>query len=193
MNINYILAIVLGIMAVAEIIIAVLLIAWHTKILEATDAMERYTDLIAKLFQQTRDYEKKLSDRMLIFAQKCDDQNAMYKDLLEIGSGMCNRYLEIREQHEALLNCWKSIEERYSQNYEQFKQCSDKLKELSYQITDLANVSTQDEYELTLKEACDTVCCDCWYDDCTKEECPVWQMSHTVNTVYAGDEKGNDP
>ena len=91
---------------------------------------------------------------------------------------MYEQYKFITDMQTKLLECWKGCEERYSQSYEQFKHCSDQLKELSFQITDLANVSTEDEYYLTLQEACDTVCIDCSYGGLKCHDCPVWQLMH---------------
>lgn len=106
----------------------------------------------------------------------CDSIKAGYDSVCDAYKLMRGQYDSIVDMNTRLLNCWKGCEERYSQSYEEFKHCSDSLKEISYQLTDLANVSTEDEYTLTLTDACDTVCCDCWYDECVKEECPVWKI-----------------
>ena len=127
------------------------------------------------------------------FARVCDRENelnntinAWSKNVLDAYGIMRKQYDAIIDNHTELIKCWKSIEERYSQSYEQFKHCSDKLKEVSFQITDLANVSTEDEYTLTLNEACDTVCLDCPYEQCKKDvkyedkmlDCPVWKIKY---------------
>ena len=81
------------------------------------------------------------------------------------------------------MNSWKNIEERYSQSYEQFKKCSDDLKEIKFQITDLANLSSEDEYTLTLNEAFDTVCLDCPHKQCIEKDCPVYQIMRGDDTT----------
>ena len=107
-----------------------------------------------------------------------DNTSETYDVIIEAYNKMYEQYKLICETHTKLLECWKGCEERYSQSYELFKHCSDNLKEVSFQLTDLSNVSTEDEYYLTLQEACDTVCCDCPYDQCLKEDCPVWKIKH---------------
>lgn len=108
----------------------------------------------------------------------CDSIKAGYDSVCDAYKLMRGQYESIVKMNTKLLECWKGCEERYSQSYELFKHCSDNLKEVSFQLTDLANVSTEDEYHLTLNEACDTVCLDCPYDECVKEECPVWKLKY---------------
>lgn len=111
----------------------------------------------------------------------CDSIKAGYDSVCDAYKLMRGQYESIVNMNTKLLECWKGCEERYSQSYELFKHCSDNLKEVSFQLTDLANVSTEDEYTLTLNEACDTVCLDCPYDECVKEECPVWKIKSRQN------------
>ena len=102
-----------------------------------------------------------------------------YDDITKAYDKMYEQYKFITGMQTKLLECWKGCEERYSQSYELFKHCSDNLKEVSFQLTDLANASTEDEYYLTLQEACDTVCIDCPYDDLNKcKNCPVHEVMH---------------
>lgn len=123
----------------------------------------------------------------------CENAEKTYNSIKEAYSTMFEQYKTIRDIQTKLLECWKSCEERYSQSYEEFKHCSDKLNELSYQITDLANVSTEDEYMLTLNEACDTVCLDCPYEQCKKDvkyedkmlDCPVWKIKSQQREIKA--------
>lgn len=108
-----------------------------------------------------------------------DNTAEAYGNITKAYDKMYEQYKLICETHTKLLECWKGCEERYSQSYELFKHCSDSLKEVSFQLTDLANVSTEDEYYLTLQEACDTVCIDCPYDQCLKDgDCPVYKIMH---------------
>lgn len=104
--------------------------------------------------------------------------SADYESISKAYELMRGQYDSIVDMNSKLLECWKGCEERYSQSYEQFKHCSDKLKEISYQVSDLANVSTEDEYYLTLQEACDTVCIDCPYGGLKCHDCPVWQLMY---------------
>ena len=188
----YIFLAIIAILTVAEIVMALLLIAWRSKLNEEADTMHRYSELIVELFHNTRDYEKQLSERMLIFTEKCDHQTEMYKEFCKIALEMNDNYSKLGENleklgknldkiaasHERVVKGLKESSEQYSNAYEQFKLCTDRLKELSYQITDLANVSTEDEYALTLHEACDTVCLDCPYDACKCDTCPVYAINH---------------
>lgn len=107
-----------------------------------------------------------------------DNTAETYGDITKAYDKMYEQYKLICETHTKLLECWKGCEERYSQSYELFKHCSDNLKEVSFQLTDLANVSTEDEYYLTLQEACDTVCIDCPFGGSKCHDCPVWQIMH---------------
>ena len=192
----YIFLAIIAVLTVAEIVMAVLLIMWRGKLNDEADAMQRYSELIVELFHETRDYEKKLSERMIIFAEKCDHQSEMYKEFCDVGTKITEQYEKIIQTHGDIVDkyndiaksynefidiqkrWYKSIDDKYSASYDQFKLCTDKLKELSYQITDLANTSTEDEYSLTLHEACDTVCLDCPYDACKCDTCPVYAINH---------------
>ena len=101
-----------------------------------------------------------------------------YDNILKAYEIMRKHYDSIVDMNTKLLECWKGCEERYSQSYELFKHCSDNLKEVSFQLTDLANVSTEDEYTLTLHEACDTVCLECPDGGLKCHDCPVWRIMH---------------
>lgn len=181
----YIFLAIIAVLTVAEIVMAVLLTVWRGNLNDEADAMRRYSELIVELFHETRDYEKKLSERMLTFAEKCDFQTEMYNKFCKIALEMNDNYDKLGENlkkiaasHERVVKGLKESSEQYSNAYDQFKLCTDKLKELSYHISDLANVSTEDEYSLTLHEACDTVCLDCPYDACKCDTCPVYAINH---------------
>ena len=192
----YIFLAIIAVLTVAEIVMAVLLIVWRGNLNDEADAMRRYSELIVALFHETRDYEKQLSERMLTFAEKCDHQTAMYNEFCDVGTKIVEQYERIIATHGDIVDkyndmaksynefidiqkhWYKSIDDKYSASYDQFKLCTDKLKELSYQISDLANTSTEDEYSLTLHEACDTVCLDCPYDACKCDTCPVYAINH---------------
>jgi hypothetical protein len=194
-----ILAIVLGVLAVGEIIIAVLLISWRMNIHEEAEAMKHFTDMVVKLWSDTRDYEKKMSDRMIVFADALDHHNIIYKEFVDVAQHIVDEYKRIVDGHHKLLDCWKTCEERYSASYEQFKRCSDQLEEsyeqfkrCSDQLEELNKAEylqplvSETEYDLTLDEACDTVCLSCPYDQCIREDCPAYQIMHR------SEQKGSD-
>lgn len=192
----YIFLAIIAVLTVAEIVMAVLLIMWRGNLNDEADAMRRYSELIVELFHETRDYEKKLTERMLIFAEKCDHQTEIYNEvidstvqiieqnerIIQSHGDIVDKYNDMAKSYNEFIDIqkhwYKSIDDKYSASYDQFKLCTDKLKELSYQITDLTNISTEDEYSLTLHEACDTVCLDCPYDACKCDTCPVYAINH---------------
>ena len=128
------------------------------------DQITDYSDTIKKLFA----YEHEI----------CDSIKTRYDAVCDAYKLMRGEYDSIVDMNTKLLECWKGCEERYSQSYELFKHCSDNLKEVSYQLTDLANVSTEDEYTLTLTDACDTVCIECPFGGSKCNDCPVWKIQH---------------
>lgn len=127
---------------------------------DSEDLFEKYNKCLAGVYDREKDLRKELID---IYSS--------YEKMYE-------QYKLITDMQTKLLECWKGCEERYSQSYELFKHCSDNLKEVSYQLTDLANVSTEDEYTLTLNEACDTVCIECPFGGSKCNDCPVWKIQH---------------
>ena len=166
--------------------------------LEATKSLQDSEDLLKKSFDINNQVIEKYYKCLV---GVCDREKDLHNELIRIYGSyekMYDQYKCITDMHTKLLNCWKGCEERYSQSYELFKHCSDNLKEVSYQLTDLANVSTEDEYTLTLNEACDTVCLDCPYKKCQTEVCPVYEIKHhewtdedyleAVNTHPEGDD-----
>ena len=150
--------------------------------LEATKSLQDSEDILKKVLdlnnQLIEKYNKCLDNVYERENTIHDNVTETYDAITEAYNKMYEQYKLICETHTKLLECWKGCEERYSQSYELFKHCSDSLKEVSFQLTDLANVSTEDEHYLTLQEACDTVCCDCHYDECIKETCPVWKLKY---------------
>ena len=132
---------------------------------DAIGYMKSYTDIITELYQRSHKYEESLSEDMLRYAEKCDQQNEMYGKFLEASEAMLSQYKKIESAYKKLLDCWKGIDERYDQTYEQFKLAVNKLDELHLKIEDLSCLTTKDEYRLTLNAACDTVCLDCPYEN----------------------------
>ena len=202
MNMMLILAIVLGVLAVGEIIIAIMLISWRMDINEEAEAMKHFTDMVVKLWSDTRDYEKKMSDRMIVFADTLDHHNTIYKEFVDVAQHIVDEYKRIVDGHHKLLDCWRTCEERYSASYEQFIRCSDQLEELNKVFTRctdqleelnkaeyLQPLASETEYDLTLDEACDTICLDCAYVPCRREDCPVYKIMHRDDTT---NKLGND-
>ena len=159
-------------------------------VLEATKSLQDSEDILKKVLdlnnQLIENYNKCLNN---VYERETtihdtvisliDNTAETYDDITKAYNKMYEQYKLITDMHTKLLECWKGCEERYSQSYELFKHCSDNLKEVSFQLTDLANASTEDEYYLTLQEACDTVCIDCPYDDLNKcKNCPVHEVMH---------------
>ena len=172
--------IVLGIL---EFVAIGLLIYWIYKIEDSIDSMKNQTELVVGLYKLDQEYIDDLGKKMIEFAGQVDHQTEIYKSICEMDVQICDQYkqmyenyMTITEHYSKLLAAWKNIEDRYSQSYEQFKLAASKLNEISYQVTDLANVSTEDEYTLTLNEACDTVCLDCPHELCIEKDCPVYQI-----------------
>lgn len=146
--------------------------------LEATKSLQDSEDLLKKSFD--------INNQLIEKYNKCldrvyDREKDLHNELIRIYGSyekIYDQYKRIMDMHTKLLECWKGCEERYSQSYELFKHCSDNLKEVSFQLTDLANVSTEDEYHLTLQEACDTVCLECPDGGLKCHDCPVWHIMH---------------
>ena len=154
-------------------------------LLDATKSLQDSEDLLKKFFDINNQLIEKYNERVTILH---DGINLWQKNAEQSYNAICSAYKTVHDQyklitdiHTKLLECWKGCEERYSQSYELFKHCSDNLKEVSFQLTDLANVSTEDEYSLTLNEACDTVCLDCPYKKCQTEACPVYEIKNRVD------------
>lgn len=179
--------IVLGIL---EFVAIGLIVYWIYKIEDSIESMKNQTELVVGLYKLDQKYIDDLGKKMIEFAGQVDHQTEIYKSICEMDIQICDRYKQmydsyktITEHYSKLLEAWKNIEERYSQSYEQFKLAASKLNEISYQVTDLANVSTEDEYTLTLNEACDTVCLDCPHEPCIEKDCPVYQIVHRDDTT----------
>ena len=171
-----------------------LMIFWNIyELLSATKSLQDTEDLLDKSFD--------INNQLIEKYNKClcgvlDREKDLHNELISVYGTyekIYEQYTLITKMHTKLLECWKGCEERYSQSYELFKHCSDNLKEVSHQLTDLANVSTEDEYTLTLNEACDTVCLECPYEDCRNGlkykdkmlDCPVWKIKSEQREIEA--------
>ena len=174
MNLEIILIVMFAAFLVFALVIFCAFMALKKTMDDAIGYMKSYTDIITELYQTSHKYEESLSEDILRYAEKCDHQNEIHGKFLELASGMIDRYKSIEAAYKKLLECWKHIDERYDQTYEQFKLAVNKLDELHLKIEDLSCLTTEDEYHLTLSEACDTVCLDCPYENCLMENCPVY-------------------
>lgn len=166
-------------------------------VLEATKSLQDSENILKKVLdinnQLIEKYNKCLDNVYKRETTIHDNVTETYGAITEAYNKMYEQYKLICETHTKLLECWKGCEERYSQSYEQFKHCSEKLKEISFQITDLANMLTEDEYTLTLHEACDTVCLECPYEDCKNGlkyedkmlDCPIWKIKSNQREIEA--------
>ena len=176
MNLEIILIVMFAAFLVFALVIFCAFMALKGSMDEAISYMKSSTETIINLYGISQKYEKSLSDDMMEYAQKCDHQNEVYSKFLEAAAAIHAQYTKINDAYKKLLNCWEGIDERYDQTYEQFKLAVNKLDELHLKIEDLSRLTTEDEYRLTLNEACDTVCLDCPYDQCYKEDCPVYKI-----------------
>lgn len=158
-------------------------------LLEVTKSLQDSEDLLKKSFDINNQLIKKYDERLNLVHEReiniHDGISLWQKNAEQSYDTICSAYKTMYDQYKLitdmqtkLLNCWKGCEDRYSQSYELFKHCSDNLKEVSHQLTELANASTEDEYTLTLDKACDTVCLDCPYNKCQTEVCPVYEIKH---------------
>lgn len=61
----------------------------------------------------------------------------VYNAMVKIQEAMLRYDQTLTEQHKELLQCWESIEERYSDSFEQFKHCSDGISEVKDEFLNL--------------------------------------------------------
>lgn len=176
MNIQIILIAMFSAFLVFSIVIFCAFMALKGSMDETLSYMKNSTETIINLYGISQKYEKSLSEDMIKYAAKCDHQNEIYGKFLEVSSAMLERYKSIEAAYKTLLDCWKGIDERYDQTYDQFKLAVNKLDELHLKIEDLSCLTTEDEYHLTLSEACDTVCLDCPLEECVGGKCLVYQI-----------------
>ena len=186
MNIEIIMIILLSIVIVDSIVMIVATLAFSNEIKFAVSYMRNYSEFMKHscedMQEQAETYAADMMEKtteniqkeLTYYRNKSDEQNEMYKQFRTLIEVMITRMRAIEENYKKLLDCWKGIDERYDQTYEQFKLAVNKLDELHLKIEDLSCLTTEDEYHLTLSEACDTVCLDCPYDQCYKEDCPVY-------------------
>lgn len=184
MNIEIIMIILLATVIVETIVVVVSLLAFNNELKFAVAYMKNHSEFMQSSLQDTQAKSQKQAEEigenirkeLVHYRQKSDEQNEMYKQFENLIKAMIERMKTIEENYKKLLDCWKGINERYDQTYDQFKLAVNKLDELHLKIEDLSCLTTEDEYRLTLNEACDTVCLDCPYENCLRENCPVYTI-----------------
>lgn len=163
MNTGLLLIMILALVIVEGTIVIAMLISNEMRIREALEEMKDYTELITNLFKQSHKYEESLSVDMLRYSEKCDTQTKRYKDICAIAEKMCTRYKEIETGHKELLNCWKGVDERYDQTYEQFKLLSDELKKINAK-----------KDRTLLADIAKNICKTCPNEKCIHNDCPLY-------------------
>lgn len=195
------LIIFLVVMAVGEIILAAVLFKWTNRINEAIDTMKGYSEMIKSYYRIDSETYKETIDKIIAidkdYIQKVHDNTQNYTEYItgilasekEIVKTIHEEYVAMKNGQISVLEAFKQCEQRYSDAYDQFSLCSKELKE----VKDLLDVNTEDEYRLTLKDACDTVCLDCPYNDCIKDKCPVYLVQHNRIYIRDDDEEEDGP
>lgn len=190
------LVIFLAVMAVGEIILAAVLFKWTLRINEAIDTMKGYSEMIKSYYRIDAETYKETIDKIIAidkdYIQKVHDNTQKYTEYItgilasekEIVRAIHEEYVSMKNGQISVLEAFKQCEQRYSDAYDQFSICSKELKEVKEQIT----ANTEDEYSLTLNDACDTVCLDCPYGKCLEDDCPVHLVKHHRAYIRDGDE-----
>lgn len=94
-------------------------------------AIMRYCGEIVPIYQET----VKLVSEKFDAIQKLDEaRERVYDKMLEIHELIANHDKTLSEQHRKLLECWKNIEARYSDAYEEFRECSERLQKFEVDI-----------------------------------------------------------
>lgn len=188
----------LAVMAVGEIVLAAVLFKRMNRINEAIDTMKGYSEMIKSYYRIDSETYKETIDKIIAidkdYIQKVHDNTQKYTEYItgilasekEIVRAIHEEYVNMKNGQIGILEAFKQCEQRYSDAYDQFSLCSKELKE----VKDLLDASTEDEYRLTLKDACDTVCLDCPYETCFGDGCPVYFIKHRNQMAYTkGEEK----
>lgn len=191
------LIIFLAVMAVGEIVLAAVLFKWTNRINEAIDTMKGYSEMIKSYYRIDSEAYKETIDKIIAidkdYIQKVHDNTQKYTEYItgilasekEIIKAIHEDYVAMKNGQIGILEAFKQCEQRYSDAYDQFSLCSKELKE----VKDLLDTNTEDEYRLTLKDACDTVCLDCPYGKCLEDDCPVHLVQHHMDYVKDDEEE----
>ena len=196
------LIIFLAVMAVGEIVLAAILFKWTNRINEAIDTMKGYSEMIKSYYRIDSETYKESIDKIIAidkdYIQKVHDNTQKYTEYItgilasekEIVRAIHEEYVNMKNGQISILEAFKQCEQRYSDAYDQFSLCSKELKEVKEKL--IMNEEL-DEYRLTLKDACDTVCLDCPYDDCVEDKCPVYLVRHNRIYIMDGKEEEDGP
>lgn len=132
------------------------------------------TDFYKNIFEIDQKYFKEMDQHYQVMCEKVDDLKTLHQEFCKISIRMCDEYKAEYDAHEKLLECWKGIETRYSDTYEEFKRCTDVMKKLEDKLT----MTTEDENAYSVEEAARILCTNCIYDinQCIHEDCPVWRL-----------------
>lgn len=91
----------------------------------------RYCGEIVPIYSET----VKLVSEKFDAIQKLDEaRERVYNKMLEINELIIKHDASLSEQHRKLLECWKNIEARYSDAYEEFRECSERLQKFEVDI-----------------------------------------------------------
>ena len=94
-------------------------------------AIMRYCGEIVPIYSET----VKLVSEKFVAIQKVDESRMqVYNNMLEIYELIAERNKSLSEQHQKLLECWRNIEARYSDAYEEFRECSERLQKFEVDI-----------------------------------------------------------
>lgn len=156
MNTGLLLIMILALIIVEGVIVIAMLLSNEIKIREALEDMQEhskqldtYVELITNLFKQSHKYE--------------ESQTKNYIEFCKVAEKMCTRYREIETSHKELLNCWKGVDERYDQTYEQFKLLSDELKKINAK-----------KDRTLLADIAKSICKTCPNEKCIHNDCPLY-------------------
>lgn len=118
------------VLAIGEIIFGGLCIVWLKKLEEATEEMREYKTLCSEVMKTNQKYTDAVAKDVIKYAEICDKAVAVMEQIHEQYNAVVESVRTLSDQHIKLLDCWKRIEERYSQTYEQFKICNDCMKKI---------------------------------------------------------------
>ena len=190
----------LAVMAVGEIILAAVLFKRMNRINEAIDTMKGYSEMIKSYYRIDSETYKEWFDKIITidkdYIQKVHDNTQKYTEYItgilasekEIVRAIHEEYVSMKNGQISVLETFKQCEQRYSDAYDQFSLCSNELKE----VKDLLDVNSEDEYNLTLKDVCDTVCLFCPHDKCLENDCPVHLVRHHNGSCEKWQREGMD-
>lgn len=118
------------VLAIGEIIFGGLCIVWLKKLDEVTEEMREYKTVCSEVMKTNQKYTDSVAKDVIKYAEICDKSVAVMEKIHEQYDAVVKSVSTLSDQHVKLLDCWKRIEERYLQTYEQFKRCNDCMKKI---------------------------------------------------------------